>query len=804
MPKLCSRCGNPVGEDARFCPSCGQNLGREMAAGAGVTGMPAAETPEAPPPPGSPPAPGVPLAPEPAVAAAPPPPPPDSKGSRLPWAAWSPKQRRRYGLLALGGIAVILIIVLVVALSRDGGNAVTATHESGVEIVAEVESGGAVSVSAVQVPDSELPQQLAADGAWRFDFSGELSGVAAVTIPEPDQTNYGVMVELNGRWQPISFTRTGSGDIHVEIGADQIDAAAFGAAASVALAGGESPMSAARTDGGDLFEWGFRLAIVLFDSVEAAADYALDQAGGLYGEWSGYIADYASPAMCSQPLAGVQFDDDANAKALLQVCVEDGPAGPVVLVANNTRFALEVFATGADVRHEGGGADVAALGGRGVVVNGGDTTKWTSGGLSVTFTAEFTEYAFLRQLSVWIVDLIPAGSEVMQRGEDLSDAISLLQDALKAGSGLDAAIDHLSAGDYGAAFRDVVDLLTQEAVIEQLVENGCIERLVGFRLDEEMLGEVFDVLQLAGSVADLGSLLYTTWQTGGYVRGEVTVHLPETNASGDQSTAVQQTTTTSRPFVEITHLGSITAAEAPHTFTFELPDSYDRVLCTTYDPDDPDSSAKYGGWQAWMEVNGSRVFEWVEYDGTDSLYKDYLSGETVYGSTGVGDWFDITGLVDPGSNEIVFYHYNEGPGVGIKISVEGGGAQTGSTIPGNLGTGDVQVTLLWDSVADLDLHVIDPFGEEVWFGEALSSSGGELDVDMHGNCEGSSNPVENVFWPPGEAPRGSYRAGAMFYSTCEGGGTVSFEIVVHLDGVEQPRFEGAVEIGQSVFFDFSY
>jgi hypothetical protein len=796
MPYYCSACGNPVGSDAKFCSKCGQTLvsaavSEPVSAEAPIVGEPAAPS-------------AVDLPPVPA-----PPPPPAPAKAWAPWVQWSPQQRRRYLLLAGGGGVAILVTVLAVVLAGGGGNTVTATHPSGVGIVAEVESGGTVSIDEIEVYETEVAEQLDPGGAWEFRFSGELTGPAVVTIPQPGPSNFGVMAYVDGGWHPVPFSLDDSGQLRVEIDAGQLGVSSLSAAAPTALAAGDVPGLARRSNGDDLLEWGFRLMIVVFDSVDAASSYAWDQANGLYEEWSGYITDYAFPEMCSQPLAGVEVDDDANAGALVQVCVEDDPAGPLIKVGNNTRFALEVSATGADIRHDAGGIDVTRLGGRGVVVSGGDVTAWTSGGRSVTFTAEFTEYAFLRQVSVWIIDLIPAGSDVLERGEDLADAISLLQDALETGGNLEEAVKLLADGEYRDAFEKVVDLLTQEAVIEELVENGCIERLVGFHLDEEMLGEVFSALELAGSVADLGSLIYTTWQTGGYVHGEVTVRLPEVTTTADQGTSTQQTTTqqTTTTFagsVDMDFLGSITAAEAPATFTFELPDSYDRVLCTTYDAENPDSSSKYGGWAAWMEVNGFRVFEWVEFDGTDSLYADYLSGETVYGGTGVGEWFDITGLVAAGSNEIVFYHYNEGPGVGIKIAIEHGGAQTGSTLAGDLGTGDVQVTLVWSTVADLDLHVVDPFGEEVWFDDPLSSSGGELDVDMHSSCEGSSSPVENVFWPPGSAPRGSYRAMVHFYGACEGSDTASFEVIVHLDGVERHRFEGTVTVGETASFDFSY
>ena len=40
-----------------------------------------------------------------------------------------------------------------------------------------------------------------------------------------------------------------------------------------------------------------------------------------------------------------------------------------------------------------------------------------------------------------------------------------------------------------------------------------------------------------------------------------------------------------------------------------------------------------------------------------------------------------------------------------------------------VGTGDVQVTLSWDSDSDLDLQVVDPNGEEVYFANNQVSSG---------------------------------------------------------------------------------
>jgi uncharacterized protein YfaP (DUF2135 family) len=73
-----------------------------------------------------------------------------------------------------------------------------------------------------------------------------------------------------------------------------------------------------------------------------------------------------------------------------------------------------------------------------------------------------------------------------------------------------------------------------------------------------------------------------------------------------------------------------------------------------------------------------------------------------------------------------------------------------------LGTGDVQVTLRWASPADIDLHVTEPDGTEIWYGDTgPTSTGGELDVDSNVGCQQEAS-VENIFWPTGQAPSGTY------------------------------------------------
>jgi hypothetical protein len=86
-----------------------------------------------------------------------------------------------------------------------------------------------------------------------------------------------------------------------------------------------------------------------------------------------------------------------------------------------------------------------------------------------------------------------------------------------------------------------------------------------------------------------------------------------------------------------------------------------------------------------------------------------------------------------------------------------------------VGSGDIRVTLSWDSDDDLDLHVIDPAGERLWYQNRTAASGGQLDRDDNvAMCGMDPEPggVENVFWPSGGAPTGTYTVEVYSYNDC--------------------------------------
>ncbi len=124
----------------------------------------------------------------------------------------------------------------------------------------------------------------------------------------------------------------------------------------------------------------------------------------------------------------------------------------------------------------------------------------------------------------------------------------------------------------------------------------------------------------------------------------------------------------------------------------------------------------------------------------------------------------------------------------------------------SLGVGDIQVTLLWESTADLDLHVIDPSGGELYYDNRQLPNGGRLDKESNAICSlAGTEGVENVYWPEGIAPRGEYAVVVHYYAECRQEGNQDFEIVVRVDGELMRTIEAEIAPSETLeVFRFSY
>jgi hypothetical protein len=96
------------------------------------------------------------------------------------------------------------------------------------------------------------------------------------------------------------------------------------------------------------------------------------------------------------------------------------------------------------------------------------------------------------------------------------------------------------------------------------------------------------------------------------------------------------------------------------------------------------------------------------------------------------------------------------------------------------GTGDVKITLSFDRLHDLDLHVVEPNGEEIYYMNDASLTGGQLDLDSGSHCEASATNAENIFWPPEGAPAGEYVVSVQNFEQCTPG-DIDFTVRVAYD-----------------------
>jgi hypothetical protein len=99
-------------------------------------------------------------------------------------------------------------------------------------------------------------------------------------------------------------------------------------------------------------------------------------------------------------------------------------------------------------------------------------------------------------------------------------------------------------------------------------------------------------------------------------------------------------------------------------------------------------------------------------------------------------------------------------------------------------SGTIQVTVAWNTGADLDLYVTDPAGETLFYNEQSRqvASGGLLDHDARGDCrlEQEHTRIENVYWPGPRVPSGEYKVALHYWGPCGNntrtGATVSIAV----------------------------
>jgi|GEM_PF-1277230 len=79
----------------------------------------------------------------------------------------------------------------------------------------------------------------------------------------------------------------------------------------------------------------------------------------------------------------------------------------------------------------------------------------------------------------------------------------------------------------------------------------------------------------------------------------------------------------------------------------------------------------------------------------------------------------------------------------------------------------LQVSLNWSAPVDMDLHVMTPSGEDIFYGNKESSSGGTLDLDSNAGCTIDNVNNENITWADVLPVLGTYQVRVDLWSACE-------------------------------------
>lgn len=152
-----------------------------------------------------------------------------------------------------------------------------------------------------------------------------------------------------------------------------------------------------------------------------------------------------------------------------------------------------------------------------------------------------------------------------------------------------------------------------------------------------------------------------------------------------------------------------------------------------------------------------KTFTKAEEVSVDKFLKDILPGSTdvsiLVENRHISNFVTLTAPENPDAGHLFKWNnnfawvYNGSLADSFKEKVKAAG--------GNV-DGFMRASLHWFNLDDLDLHVVQPVGGEIYFGNRHGISGGTLDVDMNVSCP-VRDAVENVIWTdPAKWKPGTY------------------------------------------------
>lgn len=110
-----------------------------------------------------------------------------------------------------------------------------------------------------------------------------------------------------------------------------------------------------------------------------------------------------------------------------------------------------------------------------------------------------------------------------------------------------------------------------------------------------------------------------------------------------------------------------------------------------------------------------------------------------------------------------------------------------------VGTGRLQVSLSFDQSTDLDLYLVEPDGETIYYGNSASANGGLLDLDSNPACYQDNVNNENITYDDqAEIEAGQYTVRVNNYADCVGV-KVNYTVTAYLNGSLVDTYNGFFE-----------
>ena len=99
-----------------------------------------------------------------------------------------------------------------------------------------------------------------------------------------------------------------------------------------------------------------------------------------------------------------------------------------------------------------------------------------------------------------------------------------------------------------------------------------------------------------------------------------------------------------------------------------------------------------------------------------------------------------------------------------------------------VGTGEVQVSVSWDTPTDVDIWLIEPDGTRIFWAFTQSPAGGQLDLDSNPACFLGNINNENITYEDGTPPSGEYSVVVDYFSDCGVAGDTNYLVTVRANG----------------------